>query len=180
MNEWRMWIGRMAGVEGIGRGDRPVGRGAGWLPGVLGLALALTACAPRAPEGVPLQRSAVSLDLPLDPSIPGRMPAAHPVQTEPPPLGSGYTPPQAAPQRLGGMPAKDMGIPARGPDTVGQPSAYAAPYKPVVRKKTTVQKKAAVKKKSAVKKKKPTARQAKPAVTCPCDPPRVQKKPVIQ
>ena len=155
------------------------------------MALFLAACVPHTNEGVP-QKAGLSLDLPVDPSAPVRRHVAQPVQTEPPPLGSGAGAREpGVSAKNWNAPVRELGVPARnasqlaeaagagvsGPAVTGNKAKHA-----VHKKKAPVRKKAAMKKKSAAKKravvrKRPSHRK-KPA-PCPCEP-RSQKKSAVK
>ncbi|MEO5340181.1 MAG: hypothetical protein H7837_06645 [Magnetococcus sp. MYC-9] len=173
MKRWGMEVGTLAGgvAHGIsGLLDLLARKRAGQIFLVALLAVTVSACAGRKEGGV-LQQGEMTLDLPLEPSSPMKQRAALPVQTTPPPLGSGSTTRRAG-DALGstGMPVKELGIPAR---SVGaQTPAYAQGVKyPVQRKATT--KKA---KKSKASKKKKVTTATKRAAACPCNPPRNRSK----
>ncbi|MBF0184786.1 MAG: hypothetical protein HQM06_10420 [Magnetococcales bacterium] len=158
--------------QGSGREREGDGTAAVLRVGALLLTMLLvTGCAPRVTEPVPVPRSDLTLDLPLEPSSPSKSRPPQLVQTEPPPLGSLRTERHAIPSA---MPppgtVKEFGIPAR--DPAASPAVYApvsgGSKAAVAKKKSTVKKKAVSKKKKPlVKKRKTSKRAAAPCVPAP-------------
>ncbi|MEO5352399.1 MAG: hypothetical protein H7835_04205 [Magnetococcus sp. XQGC-1] len=182
MKGWCVWIGRISGICVRSVRGRCARVGGESLFLSMGLALLLTACVQANGSGGPA-RADLSLDLPPEPSLTVRPYTPMPVQTVPPPLGSGYTAP--------GQPAstvrhsQEYGIPARPGGSYGTAPATAGSYakapaysgqkgnKPV-KKKAVAKKKKKQKKKSAVNRANSAAGQAG---ACPCVPPQNKKKP---
>jgi hypothetical protein len=148
-------------------GMRRVGRfpGPARVAVVLVTALLVSACAPRVNENVvPVPRSDLTLDLPLEPSSPLKSRPVQSVQTVPPPLGSLPSGQRAVPSGL--ERGKEIGIPAREGGAALYAPAATSKQSAVGKKKNVVKKKAVNKKKKAVTKK----RSSKRVNTSPCVP----------
>ncbi|MBF0096907.1 MAG: hypothetical protein HQM04_01300 [Magnetococcales bacterium] len=168
MKGWTMWSSRLIndfaspeiGMGRVGRISRPAR-----LAVVLAAALLVGACAPRVNESVvPVQRSDLTLDLPLEPSSPLKSRPIQSVQTVPPPLGSLPSGQRAVPSGL--EQGREIGIPAREGGAVLYAPSATSKQAAVSKKKSASKKKAVSKKKKAVVKK----RTSKRASTSPCMP----------
>ena len=182
MKGWSVWIGGISSICVRGVQARPDRRGGGSLFLTVGLALLLTACVQANGGGGP-PRADLSLDLPLEPSLSVRQHTPIPVQTVPPPLGTGYTAPGQPASTL--RPPQEFGIPARPGGGYGNvPGASGGVSKSAgysgqkankpVKKKAVAKKKKKQKKKSAVNRKKSPAGHSG---ACPCPIPQVKNKP---
>ncbi|WP_130471180.1 hypothetical protein [Candidatus Magnetaquicoccus inordinatus] len=166
MKGWVMMSSRITNYfapQGIGTGEEGSAKGLSRMAALLCTALLLTACAPRVTETVPVQRSDLTLDLPLEPASPMKSRPAQAVQTVPPPLGSLRSDRPAVPSGLGQP--KEFGIPARDSAAVVYAPSAATKKASVGKAKSGIKKKAVSKKKKAVVKKRTAVKKAN---TAPC------------
>ncbi|MBF0160723.1 MAG: hypothetical protein HQL88_00410 [Magnetococcales bacterium] len=166
MKRWRVWVGTLTRLlQGKERLAGALPGGSRGVVGVICLAVAVGACAPRMPNGGGMQGGDLSLDLPLEPAAPVKQRPPLPVQTTPPLLGSGGLPPGGStPARAATQsPVKEFGIPAR---SVGHgvqaPASATQKARPSVQKK---KKSTAKKAKTPNRKRKTVKKKTSP---CPC------------
>ncbi|MBF0401173.1 MAG: hypothetical protein HQL90_10445 [Magnetococcales bacterium] len=179
-------VGAMArGAAGMA--DLLEWKGVGRFALLMALTSGVAGCAPRADGVVPVPRTNLSLDLPLEPSVTRQRVAMLPVQTTPPPLGSeaaarrsgettsGGSGLPSAPMREFGIPARDSGV------TTHKPSSAAKKPKPAVKKKKNNKSAAAKNQRSAAKRTTPApathARKKSPVEVVPPPARRMEELP---